>query len=159
MYCPKCGKRSDPKQKYCRSCGMHLPRVSELVSFHEEFSQPERPDNHPTVRRRTIIFVAAGLSILLFSFLLPRALLGYDSFLPIAISFFGWAVVVFGLAQTLLVKHGYIRVPDRPGKTEEGDTQPLLTDAAAETFRATVTEDTTELLKVDAPGRDKADAE
>lgn len=43
MYCPNCSTEASTGQKFCRSCGMELQAVAELISGQSDVAKPERP--------------------------------------------------------------------------------------------------------------------
>ncbi|HSB12116.1 MAG TPA: zinc ribbon domain-containing protein [Blastocatellia bacterium] len=42
MYCPNCSTEASGDQKFCRTCGMELLAVAELVSGQSNLAKPER---------------------------------------------------------------------------------------------------------------------
>ncbi len=58
MYCPRCGKQFSEKTSYCRTCGLSLDGVSEIVSGEADTAPATSAHPNPTVMR-----VGMGLAI------------------------------------------------------------------------------------------------
>jgi len=58
MYCPNCSTEASTDQKFCRTCGMELHAVAELVSSQSSTARPESParGGFQTRRRAMIIW-------------------------------------------------------------------------------------------------------
>jgi hypothetical protein len=50
MYCPKCGTDSSIEQKFCRSCGMNLLPVSEVLAGEELELHPSTPGQESLIK-------------------------------------------------------------------------------------------------------------
>lgn len=41
MYCPSCGTKTSVSQKFCRSCGMSLAMISQMLTGHQSPPEPK----------------------------------------------------------------------------------------------------------------------
>jgi len=67
MYCPSCGIQSSPDQRFCRSCGMDLQAVSQLVAGKHSQSNSDclSYDSEKTIQHRMAKIMGWG-GVLLF---------------------------------------------------------------------------------------------
>jgi hypothetical protein len=42
MYCPNCGTQASPEQKFCRSCGLSLQTISQVLAGQSPAAEPDR---------------------------------------------------------------------------------------------------------------------
>ncbi len=105
MHCPACGTKASAKQNFCRSCGMELQVISQLVAKHLSTTDPTLPpvesDAGKLHRMPTLLF--SGIV----SFIIGMALLVMDRM------FFhhNWIVLVsvlLSLAGTLIAAYGVL---------------------------------------------------
>lgn len=64
MYCPNCSAEASTEQKFCRSCGMELQAVAELIRDQTPMVKPESAQE-PTFEARQRAMVIWGLIITL----------------------------------------------------------------------------------------------
>lgn len=64
MYCPNCSTEASTDQKFCRSCGMELRAVAELIRDQSPMVKPESPQE-PTFEARVRGMLIWGLIITL----------------------------------------------------------------------------------------------
>jgi hypothetical protein len=60
MYCPNCSAEASTEQKFCRSCGMELLAVAELIRDQTPMVRPETSEE-PTVQARQRAMLIWGL--------------------------------------------------------------------------------------------------
>jgi hypothetical protein len=102
MFCPNCGAENRIEQNYCRSCGLKLDAISQLVG--EQFPTKE----YAALQKRKELFEKLGLaSLSLFGFLGFTLLLVKSAFYKII--FFG-ADVIFGAAIVAMLSFGMLSV-------------------------------------------------
>jgi zinc-ribbon domain len=159
MFCPNCGVENRSEQNYCRSCGLKLDTISQLVS--EQFPTKE----YAALQKRKELFEKLGLfSLSIFGFLgflfllvagyYKIILFGADVVLAAALAAFigfGLLAVFFFNYPKLFMK--FEKINPRLSPTEESAMtgQPnsnLIEDKPFEPVPS-VTEDSTELLSVE----------
>ena len=77
MYCPNCGKQTSAKEKFCRSCGMSLQTISQILAEHRTAAEAGKSPaeiveltaqqlEQPVRRRlrRRLLIVAAALPLI-----------------------------------------------------------------------------------------------
>ena len=62
MYCPNCSSEASTEQKFCRSCGMELQAVADLIRDQSPMVRPET-SQEPTVEARQRALLIWGLII------------------------------------------------------------------------------------------------
>lgn len=62
MYCPRCGKEAQLKQKFCKSCGLRLSQFSQLLTVVD----PELTPEQPMYKSWILLFAVLGGVIALF---------------------------------------------------------------------------------------------
>jgi hypothetical protein len=60
MYCPNCSSEASTEQKFCRSCGMELQAVADLIRDQSPMVKPESPQQ-PTLESRQRAMLIWGL--------------------------------------------------------------------------------------------------
>ena len=160
MHCPRCGTNATIGQQFCRSCGLNLEKVSELLGAEVELSSSS--DEHARLRERQRKFeqwgriaglVTFGLILLLLIVVVFSQMILRGGAIPgLLMILLAIGAAVMGLFQTysksLMAKLANPPRPlDVPGS---GETRKL--DAYREPA-PTVTDRTTELL-VPAKGAD-----
>lgn len=88
MYCPNCGKQATGDQKYCRSCGLSLQAISQVLSgapspAQSDHALREMVERFQSLRqkllRRGFIVVWIGILTAIFFSVVGDALRGFDS--------------------------------------------------------------------------------
>jgi hypothetical protein len=113
MYCPSCSKEASRDQKFCRSCGMDLQAVAELVASQPNVSkQAQRREPTLDDRQRSMVIwgmilmlaaVGVGASLKILSkdqIHLAGAFTPYLSVISLLIAFFGMGLMVYPFLQT-----------------------------------------------------------
>src|SRR5436309_6874713 len=62
MYCPTCSSEASTEQKFCRSCGMELQAVAELIRDQTPIIKPKSPEQ-PNFEARQRAMLISGLII------------------------------------------------------------------------------------------------
>lgn len=159
MYCPNCGTKTSADQNFCRACGLGLDKIA--LSLNEQL--PARVDRSLLEQKERFekLGVAAlsvfGLGLL--SFIVYS--IGYKLMISkgdvlTGLAMIGFIImVVCGLASVVLFakakeagEEASKRKPQQDLSTGSGSTKELLTEGHFEPV-PTVTERTTELLKVE----------
>jgi len=156
MFCPNCGKENRADQKFCRSCGLKLDAISQVVA--DQFPSEEYAD----LQRRKQIFEILGLSALSIAVLIglmlllfkvayyKLILLGPELLFSSAIG----ALIVFLLLSVFFFNYPtffmrFEKVDPQRSPPEEsldpGPTNKLIEDRPFEPVPS-VTEDSTDLL-------------
>lgn len=64
MYCPNCSAEASADQKYCRSCGMELQAVAELIDSQTDITKPEKCKK-AVFQGQQRSFLVGGMSLML----------------------------------------------------------------------------------------------
>src|SRR5262245_48982848 len=161
MFCPNCGAKNSVEQNYCRGCGLKLDAIVEAVS--DQFPSKEYADLQRRKERfqtiglvclsiagligfSMLLFVAAEYKIVLFG---PGAIFG--SAIAALIGFLILSVFFFNYPK-------FFMKPAKPALDEDASPQvvtaKLIEDRPFEPATpSSVTEDTTEFLKVPSSHR------
>jgi uncharacterized membrane protein len=161
MFCPNCGSKNSIEQNFCRGCGLKLDAIVEAVS--NQFPSKEYAD----LQRRKERFQRIGVACLSiagivgFSMLLFKAAQYKLELLGPNVLFFsaGGALIVFLLLSVFFFNYP-LDSKTAKRNTREADDPPsapitakLIDDRPFEPA-SSVTEDTTEMLKVRSSRRD-----
>jgi hypothetical protein len=65
MYCPKCGKENAADQRFCRSCGLRLERISQSVVEELVGSAGRQADVAPRESKRSLRGLLAGFLLMM----------------------------------------------------------------------------------------------
>jgi hypothetical protein len=156
MFCPNCGTRNGVEQNYCRGCGLKLDAIVEAVS--DQFPSKEFADLQCWKERfqRMGLFCLSIAGLIGFSLMLFLAaqyklvLLGpgalYGSAIMALIGFLLLSAFLFGYPKLFMKAK---ELPRDKDQSSVPDTAKLIDDRPFEPAPS-VTEDTTDLLKVPA---------
>jgi hypothetical protein len=164
MFCPNCGAENRVEQNYCRSCGLKLDAIVQMVS--EQFPTEE----YAAMQRRKERFEKLGLvSLSLFAFLAFALVFGWAAYVKIILFgadvIFGAAFVamfVFGLLSVVFFNYpkmfmNFDKVNHRLPASADAELKPTTTARLIEErpFEPvpSVTEDSTDLLPVESKTR------
>src|SRR5512132_3363777 len=68
MHCPNCGEPADANQQFCRTCGMSLNSVAQLVDAHSASPDPTskiaRRETERAIVRRMFTWLTWGMIVL-----------------------------------------------------------------------------------------------
>jgi hypothetical protein len=162
MFCPNCGTKNNVGLNYCRSCGLKLDAIVEAVAdqmpaSEDAESQRRREKSGQPSRVALSIHVVIGLALIVF-FVTQYEALGYffGSVLFGTIVAWIWFLLGIILYPKFIKKDGRNYPPQVeavPAST--GVTTRLIEDRPFEAAPSSVTENTTDLLKV--PSADRKD--
>lgn len=156
MYCPNCSAEASADQKFCRTCGMELQAVAELINSQTDITKPEKRKEgvFPEAQRAMLIWgiiitfaaVAAGASLKILGKeqIQPAGdFTPYLSVIMLLIAFFGMALMCYSFLQTTFTQSG-----QRTSGKEAADTPSprFLADEPS-----SVTEQTTRFLEESEP--------
>ena len=157
MHCPNCGKKASNDQKYCRSCGMTMTEVSQLLNQHLSTVKSRRikPQRDQELLRRMGKIMFAGISM----FIIGLAMLGFNKTGPVGM--FGLVVTLLG---TLVMAYSVISPLWQAGvapKISAATTKELnesaifLPEQRNPVPMPSVTESTTRRLEIGKPSKDE----
>ena len=172
MYCPACGTHSPDTLKFCRTWGMALSPISELVTDYLSLAAENALIARETGRKRRLTklqrlgSIGGGIGLLLILLLLTTFFisLGLSKVFPISLSLFDIvAPIVLSIALPMifigtglallptLVKE--LGGPGREGRVAlpQANVTEELTEAPPTELRASVTEQTTRALQFSPP--------
>ena len=155
MYCPNCSTEASTEQKFCRSCGMELQAVSELIRDQSPMVKP-RSHQEPTfaARQRAMLIwgfiitfgaagVGASLKILGKENIHPLGeFTPYVSVIAVVAAIFGMGLMCYPYLQQTWSKPSS-RKPALPKVEPTIKLRPVLLPEE----QPSVTEETTELLE------------
>lgn len=164
MYCPNCGKKITAEQKFCRSCGLGLDRIAQVVT--EQF--PITPDESAEERKErlerwgfyALCVFGAGVLLPLLHYIVRlllsgRVLTGLGLLALIVVLGCGLlSVILFAEAEDIKkagVKRRSSQTAELPG---EDATARLVPEPSLEPA-ASITDRTTELLFAEKEGEAK----
>jgi uncharacterized membrane protein YciS (DUF1049 family) len=156
MFCPRCGHNGSSDQRFCRSCGFELTKVSELLQDSDPESLVQGNPDERLVRQRQLkvvgnIAVLGTISLAMLAFLAGVLWLMISGQMPmaagVAILLFlsGLSVGALCLGLASLKPRLSARAREKSYLKENAATTGLL-ETGVEQPLASVTEHTTELL-------------
>lgn len=155
MYCPNCSSKSSTDQKFCRSCGMELQAVANLVAAQTGIARPDQPKESYFQGRRRAMFIS-GLILMFGGVAVGSSLkvLGkehiqvagdftpYLMVITLLIVFFGMGLICYPfLNMTSPNRRSPLPASPKPEPTDRLESR-LLTEEPS-----SVTEQTTEFLE------------
>jgi hypothetical protein len=161
MYCPNCGKSTAVEQKFCRSCGLSLEKTAQ--SLVEQLAANDL-DNEIQEKQRIVelwIKIAAGSAIsivtigvlwgIIYGLIISKGqVLKGLVFLGFILGLITFALLV--IYRESLLKKSASRLPGQTSPLQAAENnEKFLPDAPIEPLTS-VTEQTTELLKVERRG-------
>jgi len=164
MFCPNCGNKITADQKFCRSCGLSLEKITQVVT--EQL--PVKPDESIEERKERLerwgfyalcVFGAGVLLPLLYYIgtllVAGKVLTGLGLLAFIVVVGCGLlSVILFAQAEDIKKAGGKGRSPQTGELTEQETTSRLLPESNL-TPASSITDRTTELLFVEKEGRAK----
>lgn len=154
MHCPNCGAPAAADQKFCRSCGFNLEKISHLLAEQSPAVEGAEPDRSKKAARLGFALLGlAALSFLVMAYggiinevIIGRGdLVGGILFLTIITAiFFGLGFIVFSASAR---KKKSARPPSEPPSLAEGEETLTLPPAGESTVVPSITEHTTNLLE------------
>ena len=153
MHCPTCGTTTATDQRFCRSCGMSLEAVSQLVAAHSpsdevtiQKHQTEKAALARMVKWMLWGFLVLGLGILL---LVTHKIFALDrlvSFIASCLLLLGAGIAMYGLLAALRDGASTQSKSPKPDKLPPAETAKSLPEERIPVPLPSVTESTTELL-------------
>jgi hypothetical protein len=121
MHCPICGTKASMNQNFCRSCGMELQEISQLVAKHlfatDPALHPVKSDANKLHRIPTVVFSGVvsfiiGVALVVADKLLSR----YDGIglIGLLLLLAGTLIAVYGVVSTLWRAESALRVSLSP---------------------------------------------
>jgi len=161
MYCPNCAQENSTEQKFCRKCGLNLERSAESLL-------EQRPDRDAVISNRrlerfgNIAFgglglvgftaVAAMLYTIVTKFILTGTGVAFGVILSFLLIFAVLGLVYVVLNEVKKEKRSKVSAANMIEKVNGPDTARLLESREFEPIPS-ITENTTDLLKVEAKTR------
>ena len=159
MYCPNCSAEASSEQKFCRSCGLELLEVADLISRQTDIARPgKQKDTSLDGRRRAMVVWGMSLSLAAlaagssFKILWNENIRIAGDFTPyllpitLLLLFFGVGLICYPFLRVLAPRTR----PDQSSKTERTteQTSELIDELTPKLppIQATVTEQTTKFL-------------
>jgi len=163
MFCPNCGNQAASDQKFCRSCGMNLQKVTPALIEHLAETGPDQlqMETSAEVRRRMRRNVLWGTAIMFIGVaygIIGKVMIHEDivSGAGALISIIGMFWLVYSLISVGFGSMSAPRDLSRPGKLPDAKTTAQLTPERAPEkalgVMPSVVERTTDLL-ANAPGQ------
>jgi len=161
MYCPNCGQSNEIGQRFCRKCGLNLEAIGESILSQLNAGQVEPVDRRLEMFGNIVfgglgVVGLAAVSGLIYAVVTGFILSGKGVVFGIIVS----ALIVFLVLALVYVILNEVKkdkktkrpVPAGKPELEKAETARLLDTGRFEPVPSVV-EDTTELLKVEVPGR------
>lgn len=155
MYCPNCSTEASADQKFCRSCGMELRAVADLIRDQSPMVQPQgRQETTLAARQRAMLIwgfiitfgaagVGASLKILAKESIHPAGeFTPYVSVIALLAALFGMALMCYPFLQ-MMSDNARSRRPPLPKPDTTNKLSPVLLSAE----QPSITEQTTEFLE------------
>jgi hypothetical protein len=162
MYCPNCSSEASSEQKFCRSCGLELLQVADLISRQTDIARPAtRKETSLDGRRRAMVLwgmilslgaLAAGSS---FKILWNENIRIAGDFTPyllpitLLVLFLGFGLMCYpflrSMASSAKPGHPLSPKPERATDQTSELTDPLPSELPP--IQASVTEQTTKFLE------------
>ena len=164
MHCPRCGTNATVGQQFCRSCGLNLEKVAELLGNEPVIERSSSIDERVRLRERQQKFqkwggiaglITFGLILLLFVILVGQMVLkGAPLIVGLLLILLAVGAGIMGLFQAYSksLKEKLANPPLRRGSDPSGSDETGRLEAFHEPV-STITDRTTELL-VPAKGAD-----
>ena len=159
MFCPNCGNQAAGDQKFCRSCGMNLQKVTPALIEHlaETGSDQSSAETPVEIRRRlrrrmlwgtAIMFIGIAYGIIGKMIIQNDKVIGAGALVTII----GMFWLVYQLLSASFGPATSTRDLSQMGKALDAKTTDQLMPESAQVIMPSVAERTTDLL-VNAPGR------
>jgi hypothetical protein len=161
MYCPNCGKITSLEQRFCRSCGLSLERISQLLA---ELIPTLEAEDASRIKRRLrdlerlgkiagiVVCMLSGLFLLAFFFGAGIEGINNDNpgegFLLLGMGAGVIVVALFAAYYIILRRKASEQQRQQPELIQAEETAKLFPETYLETIPS-VTEQTTELLRAD----------
>jgi hypothetical protein len=159
MFCPNCASKIEIEQKFCRSCGLKLDAVVQVVSEQIPTREHAKLQKRKELFEKLGIFSLSAFALIGFAFII--SVVGYYKIILFGADVIFWcafaAFAVFGLLTVFFFNYPKLflkleTVNLRLSKPEEGQisnsTNKLLPDGFIEPIPS-VTENSTELFPVE----------
>jgi hypothetical protein len=159
MFCPNCASKIEIEQKFCRSCGLKLEAVVQVVSEQIPTKEHAKLQKRKELFEKLGIFSLSAFALIGFGFFI--SLVGYYKIILFGADVIFWsafaAFAAFGLLTVFFFNYPKLflnleTVNPRLSKPEEievsNSTHKLLPDVFIEPIPS-VTEDSTELFPVE----------
>ncbi|HEX8721158.1 MAG TPA: zinc-ribbon domain-containing protein [Pyrinomonadaceae bacterium] len=162
MLCPNCGTKTKTEHKFCRNCGMNLEPVSRALAAHLSVGGAEAARAAREADRRNVYRLTggllAGVFVVVFGLLLIALFPGKGfKFLGIASALIG-IVTAMAVVLSSLRRMSDAQVGAAPHALDHATpTGRLLSEQTFEHVPASVTDRTTELLRVEPEDRGSRD--
>jgi zinc ribbon protein len=156
MYCPKCAAAVSDEQKYCRSCGLDLQLISQVLDVESGAIESTESEQERRKNRLVIWGTITMMSGLMVGCLIPiflGLLRGWDSLTSLILVLAGLAGLLLFAGIIVLVYSDNLQVIKksfRPAPLPQGVTTNQLPPIDQSESGVSVTEHTTDLLDVPA---------
>lgn len=157
MHCPSCGAETTIEQKFCRTCGMDLETVSQLVTAH---ASPETLKREKSLTKRAIqrrMYQSFKWAMIIFilgmASLATVKTLGFAKVYnlgPLFLVFLGMGLMLFGALSPMRDRYALqarkVLHPPRTGELHEAEATKALASARVPVSIPSITERTTQLI-------------
>lgn len=166
MHCPSCGAETTLEQRFCRSCGMDLETVSNLVIAHSspEALKREKSLTKKAIQQRMYQSFKWGMIFFIFGMasLATVKTLGFAKVFnlgPLFLLFLGMGIMLFGALSPMRDHHALqarkTLPPKQTGELHEAETTRELPAARVPVSVPSITERTTQLIATEDAGKSR----
>jgi len=157
MFCPNCGNKMTAEQKFCRSCGLSLEKITQAVGEQLPVKLDEGVEERKERLERwgfyALCVFGVGVLLPLLYYIVKllvmgRILTGLGLLAFVVVGCGLLSVILFAQAEDIKKAGGQRRSPQTEELTEQETTAKLLPEPNSEPV-ASVTDRTTELLFVE----------